>query len=101
MNEMSKIKPIQRLLGDAGTVLNEYKDNDFKVNTATAQRAESLKLILLNKVRYEANYGLECGLFLNALVLATKIAKGEPLKAEFDTTCEKANTVVRTRDGVW
>jgi len=101
MNGMTKIKAIQRLLGDAGVVLNTYKENDFKVDKATSEKAESLKPVLLNKARYDSKYSLECGLFLNALVLATKIAKGEPLHAEFDATCERANVVVRGREGLW
>lgn len=101
MNGMTKIKAIQRLLGDAGVVLNTYKEDEFNVDVATSEKAESLKPILLNKVRYDSHYSLECSLFLNALVLATKIAKGEQLHAEFDATCERANAVVRGREGLW
>ena len=98
---MARIKAIQRLFGECGNVLNTYEANDFKVDKATAEKAESLKPVLLNKVRYDRHYSLECGLFLHALVLATKIAKGEPLREEFDETCDRINTLLRMRDGVW
>ncbi len=97
----TKITPIQRLLGDVGAVVNAYKQSDFKVDATTAEKAESLKPILLEKVHYDTHYSLDCGLFLNALVLATKIAKGDKLHAEFETACNQANNVVRGRGGIW
>ena len=97
----TKIKPIQRLFGDAGAVINEFEKSDFKVDAATIQRANDLKPILLEKMRYDTHYSLESGLFLNALVIATKIEKGENLRVEFDATCHRINSLLEGRDGVW
>ncbi|MCY9549409.1 hypothetical protein [Lysinibacillus xylanilyticus] len=94
---MKKLTPQQRLFLRAGSVINDFERNNFKVSTDVASRAEGLKLQLLYMVRYDKSFGYEAGLILNGLVLATKQAKGQNVLAEFNTACERINVALEAR----
>ncbi|MFJ3389729.1 hypothetical protein [Lysinibacillus sp. NPDC086135] len=94
---MKKLTAQQRLFLRAGSVINDYERNNFKVSADVATRAEELKPQLLYMVRYDKSFRYEAGLFLNGLVLATKQAKGQNLLAEFKAACERINAALEAR----
>jgi len=94
---MEKLTPQQRLFLRAGSVINDYDRNNFKVSADVASKAEELKPQLLYMVRYDKSYRFEAEQFLSGLVLATKQAKGQDVLVEFKTACERINAALEMR----